>query len=38
MKVGLQIADFAWPGGPDRLGPALVEIAQTAHRCGIEWW
>jgi F420-dependent oxidoreductase-like protein len=30
MKVGLQITDFAWPGGPDRLGPMLVEIAEAA--------
>jgi F420-dependent oxidoreductase-like protein len=36
MKVGLQIADFAWPDGPGNLGPALVEIAQAADRCGFD--
>jgi F420-dependent oxidoreductase-like protein len=37
MKVGLQITDFAWPGGPDQIGRTLVEIAQTADRAGFDW-
>lgn len=36
MKIGLQIADFAWPGGADRLGPTLVEVAQAADRLGFD--
>jgi alkanesulfonate monooxygenase SsuD/methylene tetrahydromethanopterin reductase-like flavin-dependent oxidoreductase (luciferase family) len=36
MKLGLQINDFSWLGGPDRLGATLVEIAQAAERCGFD--
>jgi F420-dependent oxidoreductase-like protein len=30
MKLGLQINDYTWAGGPPRLGPTLTEIAQVA--------
>lgn len=36
MKLGLQINDFSWPGGPARLGVTLAEIAQTAEECGFD--
>jgi F420-dependent oxidoreductase-like protein len=36
MKLGLQIPDFSWPGGPSRLGATLAEIAQTADGCGFD--
>jgi F420-dependent oxidoreductase-like protein len=36
MKLGLQINDFNWPGGPDRFGATLAEIAQTAEGCGFD--
>ncbi len=35
MKVGLQIPNFTWPGGPARLAPTLREIAQTADDGGL---
>jgi F420-dependent oxidoreductase-like protein len=34
MQIGLQIADFTWPGGPARLGPGLAEISRTAEDAG----
>ncbi len=34
MKLGLQINDFDWAGGPPRLGPTLTEVAQVADNCG----
>jgi F420-dependent oxidoreductase-like protein len=36
MKIGLQINDFSWSGGPARLGATLAEIAQTAEECGFD--
>ncbi len=36
MKLGLQINNFSWPGGPARLGATLAEIAQAAERCGFD--
>jgi F420-dependent oxidoreductase-like protein len=37
MKIGLQIPDFTWPGGPAELGPTLARIASTADRNGFEY-
>jgi F420-dependent oxidoreductase-like protein len=34
MKIGLQIPDFTWPGGPERLGADLAEVARTADAAG----
>lgn len=34
MKLGLQISSFTWPGGADRIGPTLAEIAQAAEAAG----
>jgi F420-dependent oxidoreductase-like protein len=36
MKLGLQINNFGWAGGPARSGPALAEIARTAEDCGFD--
>jgi F420-dependent oxidoreductase-like protein len=36
MKLGLQINNFGWPGGPTRLGATLAEIAQAAERSGFD--
>jgi F420-dependent oxidoreductase-like protein len=35
MKVGLQIPNFTWPGGPAQLAATLREIAQTADDGGL---
>jgi F420-dependent oxidoreductase-like protein len=36
MKLGLQIPNFKWPGGPDRLGTTLAEIGKTADEVGFD--
>ena len=35
MRVGLQIPNFSWPGGPAQLAATLREIAQTADDGGL---
>ncbi len=37
MKIGLQIPDFTWPGGPARLGADLADVARTADEAGFEF-
>jgi F420-dependent oxidoreductase-like protein len=37
VKVGLQIPDFSWPGGPSSLGPELATVAKTADEAGFEF-
>jgi F420-dependent oxidoreductase-like protein len=37
VKIGLQIPDFSWPGGPPRLGADLATIARTADEAGFEF-
>jgi F420-dependent oxidoreductase-like protein len=37
VKIGLQIPDFTWPGGPARLGADLTAIARTADDAGFEF-
>jgi F420-dependent oxidoreductase-like protein len=34
MKLGLQINNFAWSGGPERMGAALAEISRAADDAG----
>jgi F420-dependent oxidoreductase-like protein len=34
MKIGLQIPNFTYPGGPPQLGPRLADIARTADEAG----
>jgi F420-dependent oxidoreductase-like protein len=36
MKIGLQIPDFTYPGGPATLGPDLARIVRTADEGGFE--
>jgi len=36
MKIGLQIPDFTWPGGPPQLGPKLAEVVRTADAAGFD--
>jgi len=37
MRIGLQVPDFAWPGGSDSLGADLAAIARTADEAGFEF-
>jgi len=37
VKIGLQIPDFTWPGGPARLGQDLATVARTADDAGFEF-
>ena len=34
MKIGLQVPDFTWPGGPAQLGADLAAVARTADEAG----
>jgi F420-dependent oxidoreductase-like protein len=34
MKIGLQIPNFTWPGGPQEIHRKLAEIARTADEVG----
>ena len=36
MKLGLQINNFSWIGGPARSAAKLAEIARTAEDCGFD--
>ena len=36
MKIGLQIPDFTWPGGPATLGADLGRVARTADDAGFD--
>jgi F420-dependent oxidoreductase-like protein len=36
VKLGLHIPDYTWPGGAERLGPDLAEIARTADDAGFD--
>src|SRR5664279_768499 len=35
MKIGLQVADFTWPGAPASIGPTFARIARDADEAGI---
>jgi F420-dependent oxidoreductase-like protein len=37
LKLGLQIPDFTWPGGPPKLGEQLAAVARTADAAGFEF-
>jgi alkanesulfonate monooxygenase SsuD/methylene tetrahydromethanopterin reductase-like flavin-dependent oxidoreductase (luciferase family) len=34
MKIGLQLPNFTWPGGPARIAPKLADIARAADEAG----
>jgi F420-dependent oxidoreductase-like protein len=36
VRLGLQIPDFTWPGGPPQLGATLARIARDADQAGYE--
>jgi F420-dependent oxidoreductase-like protein len=36
MRLGLQIPDFTWPGGAEKIGPTLATIAKTADDAGFD--
>ena len=36
MKLGLQIPDFTWPGGAEKLGPTLATVTKTADEAGFD--
>ena len=36
MKIGLQIPDFTWPGGPAEIGSTLARVARTADDAGFD--
>src|SRR5215218_10085126 len=36
MKLGIQINNFSWTGGPARSGATLAEIARNAEDCGFD--
>jgi F420-dependent oxidoreductase-like protein len=36
MRVGLQINQFTWPGGPAAIGPTLARIGRTADQVGFD--
>jgi F420-dependent oxidoreductase-like protein len=37
VKIGLQIPDFSWPGGPATLGADLATVAAAADDAGFEF-
>jgi len=37
MKIGLQVPDFTWPGGPAEMGSTLATIATTADQAGFAY-
>jgi F420-dependent oxidoreductase-like protein len=36
VRIGLQIPDFTWPGGPPTMGADLAAMARTADRVGFD--
>ncbi|MBL8153577.1 MAG: LLM class F420-dependent oxidoreductase [Anaerolineae bacterium] len=34
MRIGLQVPNFTWPGGPAQIGSRLAEIARAADEAG----
>jgi F420-dependent oxidoreductase-like protein len=37
VRLGLQIPDFTWPGGPPSLGADLAQVARTADDVGFDY-
>ncbi|MEU4669100.1 LLM class F420-dependent oxidoreductase [Amycolatopsis sp. NPDC023774] len=37
MKLGLQLPNFTWPGGPSTLGADLASVARSADQAGFEY-
>jgi hypothetical protein len=36
MRLGLHLPDLTWPGGAQRLGSQLTDVAQGAEDAGFE--
>lgn len=36
MRIGLQLIEFTWDGGPEKIGPALATIAKQAEEAGFD--
>ncbi len=36
MDLGLQVANFTWPGGPESIGPTFGAIARNAESAGLK--
>ncbi len=36
MRVGVQVPNFTWPGGPENLGDTFALIAERAERAGLD--
>jgi F420-dependent oxidoreductase-like protein len=36
MRFGLQINQFTWPGGPQRIGPTLARVGRAADEAGFD--
>jgi F420-dependent oxidoreductase-like protein len=36
LKIGLQIPDFTWPDGPERMGSNLAAMGRAADECGFD--
>jgi F420-dependent oxidoreductase-like protein len=36
MKLGITVDDFTWPGGAEKLGATLAQIARTADQVGFD--
>jgi alkanesulfonate monooxygenase SsuD/methylene tetrahydromethanopterin reductase-like flavin-dependent oxidoreductase (luciferase family) len=37
LKLGLQVPDYTWPGGPPRLGADLAAVVRGADEAGFEF-
>lgn len=35
MDLGLHVASFTWPGGPEQIGPTLAGIARSSEDAGV---
>jgi F420-dependent oxidoreductase-like protein len=36
MRVSVNLTNYSWPGGPDRLGPELAALARAAEAAGVD--
>jgi F420-dependent oxidoreductase-like protein len=36
MRLGIAVADFSWPDGPERIGPNLATVARAADEAGLD--
>jgi hypothetical protein len=35
MKLAVHCANLSWPGGPEKLGSTLADVARTADEGGV---